>query len=953
MREQEAAHSGSQTEEAVRRIAELRSQGCCLYYFVPDFTSDEGLWRSVFRSYLRAYSAADQTALILMLPEGDAFAELGEMLELLAALGEDAPLVLAHLYSDAFFYAALRQEDCLIAAADELSSHCVRIAVGMGASVVNAVGWMPYHDICDISVCVATYRPDDEMLFATLTSIVQQRGCRFEILVGDDGSEHFDAKRVELWLLQHRFKNYTIFHSAENQGTVRNYMNMYVHARGRYIKNISPGDFLYSDHVLADMMQFMKQNGYQFAFGRSCNYRKENHKYILVDRMNPHYLRPYQEGELSAIKEAHLVCQDYAVGAAFLVERDLMISYTKDIVGHVTYMEDGVHIMMVADDIPLGFWNHNFIWYECGTGISGGSSDAWVTRLGHDHCVVLMIIAQRHPELRDLCTWHTGGRTPSDLPYMKIMEAYDAEMTRVRGKESYLQNVDPQELKKLVHGEVVFPSDEDAIEGASARHTGVQTFVRSPVLAEETQRKLNDFFVKVSQQREIIGQHLRSGSYENVMRSMEYLATILYHCNQTYTDEVLEGYLDTLSKLLPEPSSAQQKHERQRVVFYDAFGYDIRGLALIYLRALSRMDIELFYLAPESARGNIPSLEAALKEGGGRVCFLPDARNTGAWAHTHLLCDVMDELRPDIGFLYTTPWDIAGILTFMRAAGQMMRYQINLTDHAFWLGTHAFDYCLEFRDFGANVSRQHRQIAPQKILKQLYYPCIDRTLAFQGFPFEKAAGDFIIFSGGAVYKTLDRAKTYYQIVDFCLANFPYVKFWYAGTGPEHQFFDLRALEQKYAGRVFLTGECEDLFQIMQNVDMYLNTCPQIGGLMTQYAALAGRPPFNLLCLPHGAGAPSVLLPTEELGIEYTDLEELLAELRHFIGDPTYRQMKENVFRSKKLVVTEDEFAENLAKILRENRSDYPIRVFDVDLRVQEALYAQLWEQAKWDGADNE
>ena len=116
MREQEAAHSGSQTEEAVRRIAELRAQGCRLYYFVPDFASDEGLWCSVFRSYLRAYSAEDQAALILMLPEGDASAELGEMLELLAALGEDAPLVLAHLYSDAFFYAALRQEDCLIAA---------------------------------------------------------------------------------------------------------------------------------------------------------------------------------------------------------------------------------------------------------------------------------------------------------------------------------------------------------------------------------------------------------------------------------------------------------------------------------------------------------------------------------------------------------------------------------------------------------------------------------------------------------------------------------------------------------------------------------------------------------------------------------------------------------------------------------------------------------------------
>lgn len=178
MREQKAAHSGSQTEEAVRRIAELRSQGCRLYYFVPDFTSDKGVWRSVFRSYLRVYSTADQAALILMLPEGDAFAELGEMLELLAALGEDAPLVLAYLYSDAFFYAALQQEDCLIAAADELSSHCVRIAVGKGASVVNAVGWMPSQKTYDISICIATYYSDYEKLFLTLTSVLRQQDWR-------------------------------------------------------------------------------------------------------------------------------------------------------------------------------------------------------------------------------------------------------------------------------------------------------------------------------------------------------------------------------------------------------------------------------------------------------------------------------------------------------------------------------------------------------------------------------------------------------------------------------------------------------------------------------------------------------------------------------------------------------------------------------------------------------
>lgn len=76
-------------------------------------------------------------------------------------------------------------------------------------------------------------------------------------------------------------------------------------------------------------------------------------------------------------------------------------------------------------------------------------------------------------------------------------------------------------------------------------------------------------------------------------------------------------------------------------------------------------------------------------------------------------------------------------------------------DHAFWLGRNAFDYCLEFRDFGANLSRQYRHIPIQKLLKQPYYPLADPTIPYGGPPFERADGD-VIFSGGTLYKTLDR-----------------------------------------------------------------------------------------------------------------------------------------------------------------------------------------------------
>lgn len=785
----------------------------------------------------------------------------------------------------------------------------------------------------DVSVCIPTYCSNHSNLFRTLTSIIYQRGCSYEVVIADDGTPGFRQDVVEAWLKERGVQDYSIIRSEKNKGVVCNVLHAYSIAEGRYVKLLSPGDYFYDDMALANMLHFMEREGCRIAFGRSCYYSIDGEQFHIYNGMQPYQLRPHLDRNVAAIKEAYLVCRDYATGAAFMGERELMVAYSKLICGHVIYLEDMVYVLMIADDIVPGFWNHNFIWYECKTGLTNVPSPEWKERMGADNRATFAIIAESHPELAALCRWHIEGENDETLPYTKIIRDYYAEVEQIIQTGSYLQDVDQQELIKFLREDFEMILAEDSSEQKT----------EIPALSEQLHQKLKDFFAEVEQLREVIGKNIRNGYYENVMRSITHLATALYNCNQTYTDEVLEEYLGILSKQLPKLPTMQEHYGRQRIVFYDPFGYDTRGLALIYLRALSRMDIDLYYITIEPARGHIPKMEAVMNECGGSIYFMPKEEDTGLSTSTHILCSILDEIQPDIGFLYTTPWDVVGILAFMRYEGRMKRYQVNLTDHAFWIGVHAFDYCLEFRDFGANVSRQYRHIPPHKILKQPYYPYIDKTLSFQGFPFEKKDGDFVIFSGGSLYKTLNEEKTYYQIVDFCLRSFPQVKFWYAGMGLRAQFTDLWALEQKYEGRLFITAERPDLFQIMQNVDMYLNTCPQIGGLMTQYSALAGRPPFNFLCLPYGSGASSVLLPGEDLGIEYTDMNAFLAELRRFIEDPAYRHAKEAAFRAKKLIVTEEEFVENLEKILCENQSNYPVRVFDVDLRLQEVQYAQMWE----------
>ena len=308
----------------------------------------------------------------------------------------------------------------------------------------------------DVSVCVLTYHPDYERLFITLTSVIRQKGCTCEIIIADDGTPDFRQKEIEAWMAEHEVEDYCIVRSAVNVGTGRNALTAYNAANGRYVKLISPGDYLYADTVLAEMMHFMQGEKYKIAFGRACYYVVMNGVYQLVNRMQPFQLRPYLEKDISAIKEAYLVYQDYGVGAAFMGERDVLIAYTEMICGRIVYTEDAVYPIMIADDIPLGFWNRNLIWYHYGSGISDSVSEVWKKRLLHDSKVTLEIIIERHREILDMVFGAQKDGHDAGPSYEQRRAAYYAEAQLLLDNGAYWQNVDPAELTKLVHADAVF-----------------------------------------------------------------------------------------------------------------------------------------------------------------------------------------------------------------------------------------------------------------------------------------------------------------------------------------------------------------------------------------------------------------------------------------------------------------------------------------------------------------
>ena len=61
---------------------------------------------------------------------------------------------------------------------------------------------------------------------------------------------------------------------------------------------------------------------------------------------------------------------------------------------------------------------------------------------------------------------------------------------------------------------------------------------------------------------------------------------------------------------------------------------------------------------------------------------------------------------------------------------------------------------------------------------------------------------------------------------------------------------------------------------------------------------------------------------------------------HFIRDKKYRNDKEYQLKARKLIVSASEFSVNLNKIIMCGKSKFPIEFYDIDMRRQEALYAE-------------
>ena len=248
----------------------------------------------------------------------------------------------------------------------------------------------------EISVLILTYNASYDDLKNTIDSVLKQKGIDVEIILSDDGSADCCLDKIETYLDSKAFENYKIIINKTNEGTVKNLYNGLRNASNKYIKDISPGDMLFGDFSLRDWLKYIIEKNADWSFCDTIYFKSEEKGIVpLSVKSSPQNIKIYNGSNFDDIRWQYFVLADISVGASMLFKRDIMLSYTEEIINKVKFAEDNIFRMAMFDGVPFCFYDRYCVLYEYGTGISTSKSQKWEGLIFKDFNTTNQILSQR------------------------------------------------------------------------------------------------------------------------------------------------------------------------------------------------------------------------------------------------------------------------------------------------------------------------------------------------------------------------------------------------------------------------------------------------------------------------------------------------------------------------------------------------------------------------------
>lgn len=225
----------------------------------------------------------------------------------------------------------------------------------------------------DVSIICCTYNSDINKLAITLNSLLNQDGCSFEVIIADDGSVDNHKDFICNYFKRFNFQDYKLCLNKDNKGTVKNIFKAIKLADGKYIKPISPGDCLYCETTLKNLIAFANQNAADIVFADAVYYTYNSTGINILQKRAPVFNNIYTNDNLydfEKIVKYQIYYRDFILGASLLYETKLLYKYLDIIKNVVIYTEDVVVQLFALNKHQIYYFNEFIIWYEADSGIS-------------------------------------------------------------------------------------------------------------------------------------------------------------------------------------------------------------------------------------------------------------------------------------------------------------------------------------------------------------------------------------------------------------------------------------------------------------------------------------------------------------------------------------------------------------------------------------------------------
>ena len=395
-------------------------------------------------------------------------------------------------------------------------------------------------------------------------------------------------------------------------------------------------------------------------------------------------------------------------------------------------------------------------------------------------------------------------------------------------------------------------------------------------------------------------------------------------CHTAYTfyigfrDEEIEDMLKKISGKIVKGELVELSQDR--VVLYDTFSQDSQGLTMQYLDAIIASGNDLLYVTEfnlDDPRSKLIK-QTLLSYAKAEIVSVPS--NLKGLKRVQMIYDTIAGFKASKLFIHINPSSVNAVAAFYALPKEITRYQINLTDHTYWVGAGCMDYIFDWRQYGASLSAKYRGFRKEQILMLPYYPMMKET-PFEGFPIE-TDGKVKIFAGASYYKIIDENDSFFKINKAILDANPQAVTIFAGGG-DRQLIDGLIDKYRLKGRFLPIGQRNDIFQCFKHSDIYLSTYPLFGGLMGQFAAHAGLPMLALQ-KPGGGKVEESVCQKSDVQISFDNISELVAEATRLVQDESYRHEKGAWMRD--CIVSIDEFNKSFISAIKTGNSPYPLEV---------------------------